>query len=161
MSRKIVLPVLFCVFIALDQITKFVVQAKLQLYDSVEVIPGLFNITYVLNPGAAFGILREQSEIFRVAFFTGMTILACILILTLIIREYRFKVRTFAYTAVLAGALGNMIDRLRVGKVVDFLDFYFKNWHWYTFNVADCLITVSIGALLIDILFLNKGVKNG
>ncbi len=161
MNRKIILPLLFIIGLALDQISKFAVQANLQLYESVPVIPGLFNITYVLNPGAAFGILRGQSESFRIGFFVGMTILSCILIFVLIIREYSYKVRTFAYTAVMSGAVGNMIDRLRVGKVVDFLDFYFKNWHWYTFNIADCFITVGIGVLLLDLLFLNKGAKNG
>jgi len=161
MNRKILLPVLFCLLLFLDQISKFAVQANMQIYDSVEIIPGLFNITYVLNPGAVFGILRGQSDTFRVWFFSGMTILACILIFVLIIREYRYKIRTFAYTAVIAGAVGNMIDRLRIGQVVDFLDFYFKNWHWYTFNIADSFITVSVGILLIDMLLLNKGVKNG
>ena len=155
------MPIIFCLFLALDQISKFAVQANLRLNESVEIIPGLFNLTYALNPGAAFGILRGQSETFRILFFVGMTVLACVLIFALIVREYHYKLRTFAYTAVMAGALGNMIDRLRIGKVVDFLDFYFKSWRWYTFNIADSFITVSIAILIIDLLLLNKGEKNG
>ncbi|MDR0454160.1 MAG: signal peptidase II [Deferribacteraceae bacterium] len=162
MNRKIILPAMFCVVVTLDQITKFAVKTNMRLYDSVEIIPGLFNIMYVLNPGAAFGMFGGHSEMFRTIFFIGMTALACIMILALIIREYRFKVRTFAYTAVISGAIGNMLDRLHTGKVVDFLDFYFKNWHWYTFNIADSFITVGIAVLLLDFFVFNKGeTKNG
>lgn len=158
MSRKIALPFMFVILLVVDQITKLAVQANLSLYQSVEVIPGFFNITYVLNPGAAFGILQGHPPLFRKIFFLLATIAACVVLLMLMYREYSHRLRSFAYMAVIAGAVGNFIDRLRIDKVVDFLDVYYKSYHWYTFNFADCCITVGVALLLIDVIL---PLKNG
>ena len=158
--RKTGLIIFFAVLLAADQISKLVVQEKMFLYESVTVIPGLFNITYVLNPGAAFGIFQNQPEIFRRVFFICVTVLAVILIFVMLRKDLNHRLRSIAYTMVIAGAIGNLIDRIRVGMVVDFLDFYWKSFHWYTFNVADVCITVGIGLLLIDMLFLEKKKSN-
>ncbi|MDR2884702.1 MAG: signal peptidase II [Deferribacteraceae bacterium] len=158
-SRKIALP-LFCILlVGLDQLSKILVQMHMRLGESIEVIADLFNLTYVLNPGAAFGIFRDQPEMVRKIFFTAVTIIAFVAILFVLYKEYRFKVRSYAYVAVLAGAVGNMIDRVRVGKVVDFLDFYIRDYHWYTFNLADCWITVGVFVLIID-MFVNRKEDN-
>lgn len=146
---------MFVAFLIIDQLSKLAVQANMLLFESKTIIPGFFNITYILNPGAAFGIFRGQPESFRKAFFIIVTVIACIFLLVLLYKEFSYKLRTFAYTAVIAGAIGNMIDRIRVGKVVDFLDFYVKDFHWYAFNFADCCITVGIAVLILD-MFVNK-----
>lgn len=156
MNRKIFLIILFVALLAADQLSKLAVQANMELYQSIQVIPGFFSITYVLNPGAAFGIFRDHPEIFRRLFFIGVTSIAIIFFVVLLVKEYNNKLRSIAYVMVIAGALGNMIDRVRLGMVVDFLDFYFRGWHWYTFNIADCCVTIGIGLLLVDIIFFDK-----
>lgn len=158
MRNKVFLFIVFLIMVALDQLSKEAVRASFNLYESKEVIAGLFNITYVMNPGAAFGIFNDKSELFRQILFIGLTIVACILIVYMITKEYEYKMRTFGYTMVLAGAVGNMIDRIRFGTVVDFLDFYHKSWHWYTFNIADCCITAGVALVVIDVLFFNRKV---
>jgi signal peptidase II len=152
MERKIILLVMFVIFLVVDQVSKILVQAYMHLSESKTVIPGFFNITYILNPGAAFGILSNAPESFRKIFFVGITIAACVFILILMYKEFNYKLRSFAYIAVLAGAVGNLIDRIRIGKVVDFLDFYIGNFHWYTFNFADSYITVGVVVLVFDML---------
>lgn len=149
----------------LDQVAKYAVQAKMALYDSVTVIGGFFNLTYTLNPGAAFGMFAEFSPQFRLYFFITLTLIICGLIVYLIKKEYAFRVRSFAYTMIIAGAIGNAIDRVRIGMVVDFLDVYFKQWHWYTFNLADSWITVGVALVFISMfvekpLLAEKPIKN-
>ncbi|MDR2869282.1 MAG: signal peptidase II [Deferribacteraceae bacterium] len=154
--RKFILLFAFIALTIADQASKLAVQANFKLFDSVEVIPNLFNLTYVLNPGAAFGIFNTQSETFRQIFFVAVTLVAVVLILWMLRKEYAFVLRSVAYTMIIAGAMGNLIDRIRVGMVVDFLDFYFKDFHWYTFNVADVYITTGVGLLLIDMLIFDR-----
>lgn len=154
-SRKACLTLLFIVLLALDQLSKVLVQSNMVVGESRTVIKGLFNITYVFNPGAAFGIFNSQPEMFRKIFFIGITVVACALIIYLIYKDYNYRLRTISYVMILAGAVGNFIDRVRMGMVVDFLDVYWKNWHWYTFNIADCCITFAVGLLLWE-MFLNR-----
>jgi signal peptidase II len=151
---------LFVFIVFLDQMTKFYIKTNFALYESKTIVKGLFNITYVLNPGAAFGFLANLPEIYRRGFFITITIIAIIIIFRLFVKEADFKLRFISYTLILSGAVGNFIDRLFIGKVVDFLDFYIKNYHWPAFNVADSAISVGIFLLIIDILFVNKGVKD-
>lgn len=144
---------------AVDQITKFLIQHSFELYQSKEIVPGFFNLTFVLNPGAAFGMLAKMSESYRRLFFIIVTIIAIMAVIYLMYKELTHKFRAFSYALILSGAIGNFIDRIYMGKVVDFLDFYIKNYHWPAFNVADSCITVGIILLFIDILF-NKEAKN-
>ena len=155
MNRKIILPVMFVVFLIADQVSKIAVQTNMKLSESITVIPGFFNITYVLNPGAAFGIFGNMPDLFRKVFFVGITLAACVFILYLLYKEFNYKLRSFAYIAIVAGAIGNLIDRIRLSQVVDFLDFHIGNFHWYTFNLADCYITVGVAVLILD-MFINK-----
>ncbi|MDR2870044.1 MAG: signal peptidase II [Deferribacteraceae bacterium] len=154
--RSLVLIILFIVLLAADQLSKLAVQQSLRLYESVEVIAGLFNITYVLNPGAAFGIFQNQPESFRKIFFIVVTIVAVIMIFMMLRKDYAYRLRSVAYVMIIVGAVGNAIDRIRVGMVVDFLDVYYKSFHWYTFNVADICITSGVGLLLLEMLLLSK-----
>jgi len=144
--------------IILDQITKFYVDASMRLHESIPVIQGLFSITYVRNPGAAFGFLADASPLFRSIFFVAVTVLAIILVV-----HYIWKSRaeepfmTFALALILSGAVGNLIDRVRLGEVIDFLDVYIGSYHWPAFNVADSAI--SVGAVILFIGLTRRGRK--
>lgn len=133
--------------IALDQITKSAIMARFALHEVYPVISGFFNLVYVMNPGAAFGFLANASETFRYIFFTGITVLAAGLIIYYLVKSNpRNLLLSGSLTLIFGGAVGNLIDRLRFGAVVDFLDVYIGGAHWPAFNVADSAITV--GAIL-------------
>jgi signal peptidase II len=136
------------VVIALDQVTKSAITARFLLHESLPVIDGFFNLVYVMNPGAAFGFLASASATFRYVFFCGITVLAAGLIIYYLVKSNpRNLLLVCSLTLIFGGAIGNLIDRLRFGAVVDFLDVYIGTAHWPAFNVADSAIT--IGALLI------------
>jgi len=142
-----------CVVI-LDQLTKLVITEALPLYDEVVVIPGVFNIVHYLNPGGAFGFLAGVDSSLRHLFFVVVAILA----LGLVVYLYKATPTTHrflsaAFALIFGGAVGNLIDRLRFGHVVDFLDFYLNTWHWPAFNVADSAITVGIGIFIFHLVF--------
>lgn len=131
--------------VCLDQATKALVLAKMPLYQSIEVIPGFFNLTHVHNPGGAFSFLANQPQLVRQVVFLFVSGLAAALVL----HFYRKVPTTLpwlanAFAAIFGGAVGNMIDRLRMGAVVDFLDFDLILMRWPTFNVADSAICVGI-----------------
>jgi signal peptidase II len=135
------------VVVALDQITKAAIVAKFFIHESYPIIDGFFNLVYVMNPGAAFGFLANTSAIFRYIFFIGITALVILLIIYYILKSKSQNMFTVvSLTLIFAGAVGNLIDRVRFGAVVDFLDFYIRSWHWPAFNVADSAI--SLGAVL-------------
>jgi len=135
------------VVIAVDQITKAAITEKLFMYGSHKVIDGFFSLVYVTNPGAAFGFLARAPEIFRYLFFIGITVLAILLIIYYIVKSKQETLLiVISLALIFGGAVGNLIDRIRFGAVVDFLDFYIGTWHWPAFNVADSAI--SIGAVL-------------
>ena len=135
------------VVIVLDQITKAAIVKNFLMHESRTVVDGFFNIVYVMNPGAAFGFLADASEKFRYFFFIGITVLVIALIIYYIVKiESRNRLYVISLTLIFAGAVGNLIDRIRFGSVVDFLDVYIGTAHWPAFNVADSSIT--IGAVL-------------
>lgn len=137
--------------IALDQFTKILVQTHFQIGDTVAVIPNFFNITYVQNPGAAFGFLARSPAIFRETFFLLIPPIAMIAILFFLKAvKTTDRIQILALSFVFGGALGNYIDRLRVKYVIDFLDFHYKNIYSYpAFNVADSAIVCGIIVLFI------------
>jgi len=140
--------------VALDQLTKAIVQNTVPLYSSVAVIPGFFNITHVHNPGGAFGFLAGASDVVRTIMFLVVSLLAVALILWFFIKTpatHRWLAAGFAL--ILGGAAGNLIDRVRFGKVIDFLDVYVGDLHWPAFNVADSAITVGIGIFVLHLFF--------
>lgn len=137
--------------VCLDQLIKSYVHARFHVGESIRIIEGWFNITYVRNPGAAFGFLAGSDHGFREPFFLVLPPLAMILILFLMrgVKDSD-RTQTVALSLVFGGALGNYIDRLRFGYVVDFLDFHVQEkFVWPAFNVADSCIVVGIGILLI------------
>ena len=135
-----------------DQITKWIILDRLDLYHAITVVPGFFNITHVQNPGGAFGFLAQQSPLVRGIVFLLMSFLAVCLIFWL----YRktpstHRLLAVGFALIFGGAIGNLIDRVRFGRVVDFLDFYIGGWHWPAFNVADSAITVGITIFLLHV----------
>ena len=138
--------------VILDQFTKAVITNYFILHQSIEVIRGLFNITYIKNPGAAFGILRDVSGTFRTIFLTGISFTALIIIF-FVYRNIKDTASRIAFSLIAGGAFGNLIDRIRFGEVIDFLDFYIGRYHWPAFNVADSAITVGV---FIAVLFLYR-----
>ncbi|MCD8492911.1 MAG: signal peptidase II [Geovibrio sp.] len=152
--KKVLIP-LFAVLLIVDQTTKIIVKNTFMLHETREVIPGFFNLTYILNPGAAFGFLAKMNESYRQLFFVLVTLIAIAAVGYLLYKEHEMKLRAFSYTLIIAGAVGNFIDRVYIGKVVDFLDFYVSDYHWPAFNVADSAISVGVCLLMLD-LFLHK-----
>lgn len=136
------------IVLILDQATKFWVASALPIWATRTVIPGFFNLVHVLNKGAAFGFLNDMDAVWRPYFFLAVTALAIVLILHLLRTVPREdRVLFTALGLILGGALGNMVDRIRLGEVVDFLDFYISAYHWPAFNVAD--ISISLGSVLL------------
>ena len=147
------LPVVF----ALDQATKAVVERSVPLFESIVVVPGLFRITHLKNTGAAFGLFAGQASTFRTLFFAVITIGALLLILTIFRNVKDNRILTpLSLGMIMAGALGNLVDRIRWGYVIDFLDVYWKHHHWPAFNIADAAITVGIVLVLVEHLIFHR-----
>lgn len=147
MSRWRLLGIVTAVILILDQATKLYVDARFALYESVPVIPGWFHLTYIRNQGAAFGILSNSAV--RVPFFITVAAIALLVILWYLrsLRDDQ-KLAAFALALIFSGALGNLIDRVRLGEVIDFLDVFWRHNHWPAFNVADSAICVGVTLLI-------------
>ena len=136
-------------FLVIDQVTKQWVANTFQLYESVQILP-FFNLTYVHNLGAAFSFLADQGGWQR-WFFTAIALAASILFFVWLAKTPKEnKLLGVAFALLLSGALGNLIDRVLFGYVIDFLDFYYQNQHWPAFNVADSAIFVGAALMLFD-----------
>lgn len=145
---------LMAVCVALDQASKAAVTAYLPLYGSMRVVPGLFDLVHVRNRGAAFGFLNRPDMDWQFWLFLLATLLACGLILSMA-RTARYSRTLFVgFGLILGGAAGNLIDRVRLRAVIDFLDFYMGVWHWPAFNVAD--VAICVGALLAALMLWNR-----
>lgn len=157
MIRKSYYFLVVVVLMGLDQLTKALIVRSIILQGSREVIPGFFNLTHVRNRGAIFGFLSHSDSRILYIFLTLVSVAALGLVI-----YYFFKtpvserLMKISLSLILAGAMGNLIDRLFRGHVIDFLDFYVKDWHWPSFNVADSCITVG-AFLLIYILIFKRG----
>jgi signal peptidase II len=155
MKRKYWVLLISCFWILLtDQWTKYIVEQRLPLYRKVEVIRGFFNLTHVRNPGGAFGILGGEKGGIGGLLFVVVSLLAVGIIIFLFwkVKEEE-KTLSLSLSLVLSGALGNLIDRVRYGEVVDFLDFYVSSFHWPAFNIADTAICIGIGLMAFELLF--------
>jgi signal peptidase II len=140
--------------IILDQITKLLILKNLPLYHSITVIPGFFNVTHILNPGGAFGFMAHQNSHFRnLLFLLASSIAICFIFFFYKNVSATQPLLATGLALIFGGAVGNLIDRIRFGKVVDFLDFYIGSHHWPAFNVADSAITVGITVFVFHLLF--------
>ena len=141
------------ILVLADQISKTIVVKTMSLYESIPVIQNFFHFTYITNDGMAFGINFP----FGYYIFTSVSIL-----LTLFLFWYLWSVRTHSIVIrlgisfIIAGAIGNLIDRIFLGAVIDFLDFMIGNFHWYVFNLADSYVTVGMVLVSIDSIILEK-----
>ena len=141
------------ILVLADQISKTIVVKTMSLYESIPVIQNIFHFTYITNDGMAFGINFP----FGYYIFTSVSVL-----LTLFLFWYLWSVRTHSIVIrlgisfIIAGAIGNLIDRIFLGAVIDFLDFMIGNFHWYVFNLADSYVTVGMVLVLVDSIILEK-----
>jgi len=133
--------------VSLDQATKYAVQVLMPLSTSLEVTP-FFNLVHVLNPGAAFSFLADVGGWQRYL-FVGLGTAVSVFLAFALWRGVRSRLETAAYIGLIGGALGNVIDRVRIGAVVDYLDFHWLGWHWPAFNLADIFIVSSAALLLL------------
>ncbi len=148
MKKSALITLVPTLVMVLDFVTKRIIIDKLALYDSISVLPFL-NIVYVENTGAAFGMFANLGN----NFFIAISVIAIVAILF-----YMSKIpkglELFSISLIFGGAVGNLIDRILLGKVIDFIDFYVGTWHWPAFNVADSALTVGI--ILFIIATLNQ-----
>jgi signal peptidase II len=142
------------IVVLLDQITKITVTQILSYGQSVPVT-SFFNIVLVYNKGAAFSFLSSQGGWQRY-FFTAIAVVAVLIITYLLKKNAGQRLFCWGLALILGGAIGNLIDRVIYGHVIDFLDFYVKNWHWPAFNVADMAICLGAGLYILDELRRSK-----
>jgi signal peptidase II len=140
-----------------DQISKILIRMNMILYESIPIITNFFNLTYVTNDGMAFGINFP----FGIYIFSTISLIFTIFLFWYLwtIKDSGIVLRT-GVALIIAGAVGNLIDRVLLGEVVDFLDFMIGNYHWYVFNFADSYVTVGMGFILYDSFFIEPKKEN-
>ncbi|MDP5036392.1 signal peptidase II [Alishewanella sp. SMS8] len=149
---------LIALLILLDQLTKQLVHQQMALFDSIELLP-FFNLTYVRNYGAAFSFLSDAGGWQR-WFFTGIAIGISVVIAVWMSRLKRHEIKlSLALSLVLAGAMGNLIDRSIYGYVIDFFHLYYQDWHYPAFNIADSVICIGAALLIWDSFSSDSGAK--
>jgi signal peptidase II len=139
--------------VVIDQLTKMLVRAALPLHSSTTIVPGFLDLTHVRNTGAAFGMLNGVDFPFKTPLLIGVAIVALFSIgvyATQLPSQQRLA--RVGLALVLAGAVGNLIDRVRTGYVLDFVDVYWRDHHFWAFNVADSAITIGVSAIILDLL---------
>ncbi|MBI3610316.1 MAG: signal peptidase II [Nitrospirae bacterium] len=133
----------------LDQITKALIQRTMRLHESIPIIDRLFSLTYIRNAGAAFGLFAEHGNGLRMVFFVTISVVAILFLWTLFVKTPKEAwLGRLSIAMVMGGAMGNLVDRIRFGEVVDFLDFYIGPYHWPAFNLADSSISVGVALLI-------------
>ena len=160
LPSRTVLVTLALTTVGLDQATKALVRVMLPVYDIATVIPGLFNITNARNTGAAFGFLNAVDIPFKPFFMTAIATVALVSIIVYSTHAAtQYPLSQYGLACVVGGAVGNLIDRVTVGYVVDFIDVYWERWHFWTFNVADAAISIGAGLLILDMVWVNRHVS--
>lgn len=147
--------------VALDQLTKWLVRVRVPLHDSVQVIPNLLDITHVRNTGAAFGFLNGVD-------FPGKTLLIAVVAIVALIGVALYSgtlsnqqlLPRLGMALIIGGAAGNLIDRIVIGSVVDFVDAYWGTFHFWAFNVADSAITVGVALMILDMIGTGSHASN-
>ena len=147
---EIWLPILI---VAVDQLTKAIVRATLPLHSSITLLPGLVDFTHVRNTGAAFGILNGADFPFKTAViaFVATAALIGVGMYAASLAHHQLVAR-IGLALIIGGAAGNLLDRVIAGSVVDFVDVYWRTYHFWAFNVADSAITVGVGIMILDML---------
>jgi len=149
------------IIVLADQATKMLVRATLALHASITIVPGFLDLTHVRNTGAAFGILNEADFPFKTPLLIGVAVVALVSIAVYATRLPAHQpLARIGLALILGGAVGNLIDRARTGYVLDFVDVYWRNHHFWAFNVADSAITIGVTAIVLDLL-LARGAARG
>lgn len=139
--------------ILLDQATKLFVQAHMALYESIAIIPNYLDITYTLNPGAAFSMLADAPPWVRKAFLLTMACAAIVVLAVLIVRSERVTISSIAFALIMGGAMGNLIDRAIRGRVIDFMRAHYYDLNYPIFNVADSAISIGVTLIILTAFF--------
>ncbi|MDD2759116.1 MAG: signal peptidase II [Methylomonas sp.] len=133
----------------LDQASKLAIDASMQLYESIPLLP-YFNLTYAHNTGAAFSFLAQAGGWQRWLFAGLAVVMSGVIYVWLMRLKKHETLMASALSLVLGGAVGNLIDRVAYGYVIDFLDVYYRQWHWPAFNIADSAICIGVGLMLLE-----------
>lgn len=144
------------VILLLDQASKLWVDATMRLYQTIEIIP-FFQFTYLRNSGAAFSFLSDAGGWQRWFFVTLAVIISIVIVVWVLRLPAKNRWLAVALTLVLGGALGNLIDRIAYGYVIDFIDLYYQDWHWPAFNIADSAISIGVVMMLLDMFRTEEG----
>ncbi|UCG13497.1 MAG: signal peptidase II [Deltaproteobacteria bacterium] len=141
----------------LDQASKAVVSSTLKMHEIKPLVKGLINLTRLHNTGVAFGLLSGEVSTLRTLLFLSASLLAMGIVIWMLLRlPPDRKVEQLALSLIFGGALGNLLDRVRLGEVVDFIDIYYRNYHWPAFNVADSAISVGVTLLIWRLAFTEQ-----
>ena len=146
--------------VALDQFTKFLILKSFAVNESISLLPNVLYLTYIQNPGTAFGFMSGMGSVVRIPFFIAATLGATFIVYVYqrMIPHEKWLTRA-ALGLVWGGALGNLIDRLLYGKVIDFIDMRYHDFQWYIFNVADSCITIGLTYLLMEFILVHRQKK--
>jgi signal peptidase II len=159
-SRRLELILVVSIVVA-DQITKALVRRAMELHDTIEVVPGLLNLTRVHNTGAAFGMFNSMEFPYKTAVLTVVATLALAGVAwyaaTVPASE---RLARFGVASILGGAIGNLIDRATVGYVLDYVDVHYAGWHFWAFNVADAAISIGVVLMILDLVGLGRRASN-
>ena len=159
-NRNVLFVLITIAGLVADQLSKLYIDATMRLYQSIPILDNFFNITYLRNKGAAFSFLAHAS--WRLPFFICVSLVAAIAILVAFRKlADDQKLAQVSLAMIFSGAVGNLIDRVRLGEVIDFLDVHWYRHHWPAFNVADSLICVGVFLLAFDMLLEEKRRKPG
>jgi signal peptidase II len=142
--------------VLLDRWTKRLVAARIGMYDHIQIIPGFFRITHTENTGAAFSLFADSPSHWKTAMLISFSVVAMIVVSILLWKQSRpFTMTGIALSLILGGAVGNLWDRVASGRVVDFLDLFYKSYHWPVFNLADSAIVAGASLLVLEIILGN------
>ena len=155
MRIKLLVPFIVSLVIVLDFFTKKLVVARVPFYESIAVLPFL-RIVHVENKGAAFGLFASLGN----NIFMAVAVIAIVLVVFYLLKFAR-GLEVYALSLIIGGAIGNLIDRVSTGKVIDFIDFYIGDWHWPAFNVADSALTIGIALFIWSNLHAKKARRPG
>lgn len=149
--------IIAAIVIVLDQISKWLIVTGIPLHGVVPILP-VFNLTHVYNPGAAFSFLADAGGWQR-HFFSALAVTASVVIIVILKKHHHDKLFALALSLILGGAIGNLIDRILLGHVVDFLQVYWGNAYFPAFNIADSAITIGAALMLWDGFFIKKNAE--
>jgi signal peptidase II len=152
--RHVLLVVIAALVFVGDRVSKAVVEARIPEQATIPVVPHFFNLIHTRNAGAAFGLFADSPAPWRTFLLIGVSSLLLLMVLVMMWRSRQFRWGTgVALALIMGGALSNLFDRIRQGRVLDFLDVYWRDYHWPTFNLADSAIVVGAGWLVLQVLF--------